>query len=97
MPRNCGEFVEQNCKKEDELQVAILVSSYESRSLSCEIARFAREIRHLKREIDSYTAVTGKKKAPRPGRQTTNQPIIGVGSRYHDSPVQPRFFLAHYC
>ena len=46
-----------------------------------------REIRHLKREIDSYTAVTGKKKAPRPGRQTTNQPIIGVGSRYLDSPV----------
>ena len=49
------------------------------------------------REIGSYTAVTGKKKAPRPGRQTTNQPIIGVGSRYLDSPVQPRFFLAHYC
>ena len=27
LPRNCGEFVEQNCKKEDELQVAILASS----------------------------------------------------------------------
>ena len=94
MPRNCGDFVEQNCKKEDELQVR---RRFESRSLSCEIARFAREIRHLSREIGSYTAVTGKKKAPRPGRQTTNQPIIGVGSRYLDSPVQPRFFLAHYC
>ena len=68
-----------------------------SDSGSCEIARFAREIRDLTHEIGSYTAVTGKKNPPRPGRQTTNQPIIGVGSRYLDSPVQPRFFLAHYC